>query len=105
MRAGSFIGCPILRARIFAIACGYEDADDLDPLRTDTASKLACGRLSDTEICARSPQSRARRTPKASSRPEDSGGSSDTHSGRVSAAGGSRDAQSTLVRHANLVSK
>jgi hypothetical protein len=23
----------ILRARIFAIACGYEDADDLDPLR------------------------------------------------------------------------
>jgi len=25
----------ILRARIFAIACGYEDADDLDRLRTD----------------------------------------------------------------------
>src|ERR1700712_223635 len=25
----------ILRARILAIACGYEDADDLDHLRTD----------------------------------------------------------------------
>ena len=35
----------ILRARIFAIACGYEDADDLDSLRTDPAFKLACGRL------------------------------------------------------------
>ncbi|MFL5283901.1 MAG: transposase, partial [Rhodopila sp.] len=27
----------ILRARILAIACGYEDADDLDHLRTDPA--------------------------------------------------------------------
>src|SRR4051812_31087974 len=35
----------ILRARIFAIACGYPDADDLDTLRTDPAFKLACGRL------------------------------------------------------------
>src|ERR1700749_1835468 len=34
----------ILRARIFAIACGYEDADDLDRLRCDPAFKLACGR-------------------------------------------------------------
>ena len=25
----------ILRARVFAIACGYEDADDLDALRDD----------------------------------------------------------------------
>jgi len=30
----------ILRARIFAIACGYEDADDLDRLRFDPAFKL-----------------------------------------------------------------
>src|SRR5712671_74520 len=37
----------ILRARIFAIACGYEDADDLDRLRSDPALKLACGRLPD----------------------------------------------------------
>jgi hypothetical protein len=28
----------ILRARTFAIACGYEDADDLDALRDDPAS-------------------------------------------------------------------
>jgi hypothetical protein len=35
----------ILRARILAIACGYEDADDLDHLRTDPAFKLACNRL------------------------------------------------------------
>jgi hypothetical protein len=35
----------ILRARIFAIACGYPDADDLDELRFDPAFKLACGRL------------------------------------------------------------
>ena len=44
----------ILRARIFAIACGYEDADDLDRLRTDPALKLACGRLPDTgrDLCS-----------------------------------------------------
>ena len=35
----------ILRTRILAIACGYEDADDLDHLRKDPAFKLACGRL------------------------------------------------------------
>jgi hypothetical protein len=35
----------ILRARIFAIACGYPDGDDLDDLRTDPAFKLACGQL------------------------------------------------------------
>jgi hypothetical protein len=35
----------ILRARVFAIACGYPDADDLDDLRLDPAFKLACGRL------------------------------------------------------------
>jgi len=38
----------ILRARMLAIACGYEDADDLDRLRTDPGLKLACGRLPDT---------------------------------------------------------
>jgi DDE family transposase len=38
----------ILRSRIFAIACGYEDADDLDRLRTDPGFKLACGRLPDS---------------------------------------------------------
>jgi len=39
----------ILRARMFAIACGYEDANDLDRLRSDPAFKLACGRLPDTQ--------------------------------------------------------
>src|ERR1700730_13283324 len=38
----------ILRARIFAIACGYEDADDLDRLRSDPTFKLPCRRLPDT---------------------------------------------------------
>ena len=52
----------ILRARIFAIACGYEDADDLDRLRFDPALKLACGRLPDTAgTFARSRPSRAGR--------------------------------------------
>jgi hypothetical protein len=35
----------MVRARLFAIACGYEDCDDLDQLRCDPAFKLACGRL------------------------------------------------------------
>jgi hypothetical protein len=44
----------ILRARILAIACGYEDADDLDHLRTDPAFKLACNRLPDSggDLCS-----------------------------------------------------
>src|SRR3954465_10287202 len=35
----------ILRARILAIACGYEDGDDLDRLLNHPGFKLACGRL------------------------------------------------------------
>ena len=44
----------ILRARILAIACGYEDADDLDHLRSDPAFKLACNRLPDSggDLCS-----------------------------------------------------
>ena len=46
----------MIRARIHAIACVYEDADDLDFLRTDPAFKLACRRMPETgaAICARS---------------------------------------------------
>ena len=33
----------ILRARVFAIACGYEDADDLDALRDDPGFRRAWG--------------------------------------------------------------
>ena len=35
----------ILRARMLAISCGYEDADDLDILRHDPGFKLALGKL------------------------------------------------------------
>ena len=35
----------IVRARMLAIACGYEDADDLDPLLHDLGFKLALGKL------------------------------------------------------------
>ena len=44
----------ILRARVLAIACGYEDANDLDRLRGDPAFKLACGRLPDSggDLCS-----------------------------------------------------
>jgi hypothetical protein len=38
----------MIRARMFAIARGYEDCDDLDLLRFDPAFKLACGRLSES---------------------------------------------------------
>ena len=50
----------IFRTRILAIACGYEDADDLDHLRKDPAFKLACGRLPDTgdDLCSQPTMSR-----------------------------------------------
>jgi hypothetical protein len=50
----------ILRARILAIACGYEDADDLDHLRSDPAFKLACGRPPDSgdDLCSQPTVSR-----------------------------------------------
>jgi hypothetical protein len=35
----------LVRQRVFQIACGYEDQDDADSLRTDPLFKLACGRL------------------------------------------------------------
>ena len=38
----------MIRARVFAIACGYEDCDDLDALRIDPALKMACGRRPET---------------------------------------------------------
>lgn len=55
----------ILRARIFAIALGYEDADDLDSLRSDPALKLACGRLPDSgaDLCSQPTVSRLENAP------------------------------------------
>jgi hypothetical protein len=55
----------ILRARMLAIACGYEDADDLDHLRHDPAFKLACGRLpvSGADLCSQPTVSRWENAP------------------------------------------
>jgi hypothetical protein len=55
----------ILRARILAIACGWEDADDLDRLRTDPAFKLACDRLPDSgrDLCSQPTVSRWENAP------------------------------------------
>jgi hypothetical protein len=55
----------MIRARAFAIACGYEDADDLDSLRVDPAFKLACGRLPETgaNLCSQPTLSRLENAP------------------------------------------
>jgi hypothetical protein len=38
----------LVRQRVLQIACGYEDQDDADTLRTDPLLKLVCGRLPET---------------------------------------------------------
>ena len=50
---------------MLAIACGYEDADDLDHLRSDPGFKLACGRLPDsgTNLCSQPTVSRWENAP------------------------------------------
>ncbi len=55
----------MFRARMFAICCGYEDADDLDQ-RFDPAFKLACGRLLDTgrDLCSQPTLSRLENAPR-----------------------------------------
>jgi hypothetical protein len=55
----------ILRARIFAIARGHEDGDDLDRLRSDPTFKLACGRPPDTgtDLCSQPTVSRWENAP------------------------------------------
>jgi hypothetical protein len=55
----------ILRARVLAIACGYEDANDLDRLRGDPAFTLACGRLPDSggDLCSQPTISRWENAP------------------------------------------
>jgi Transposase DDE domain group 1 len=44
-RAGRHSRETLVRQRVFQIACGYEDQDDADFLRTDPLLKLVCGRL------------------------------------------------------------
>ena len=48
-----------------AIACGFEDADDLDRRRTDPAFKLACDRLPDSgrDLCSQPTVSRWENAP------------------------------------------
>ena len=55
----------ILRTRILAIACGYEDGNDLDRLRFDPGFKLACGRLPDSgaDLCSQPTVSRWENAP------------------------------------------
>jgi hypothetical protein len=55
----------MLRARMLAIACGYEDANDLTALRRDPALKLACGRLPDSggDLCSQPTMSRLENMP------------------------------------------
>lgn len=45
----------LIRQRVFQIACGYEDQDDADSLRSDPLLKLVCGRLPDGPDLASQP--------------------------------------------------
>lgn len=39
----------LVKQRVFQIACGYEDQDDSDTLRSDPLLKLVCGKLPESE--------------------------------------------------------
>ena len=58
----------LFRARMLAIACGYEDANDLASLRRDPAFKLACGRLPESgdDLCSQPTMSRLENMPNGS---------------------------------------
>lgn len=58
-------GEDVMRSRVFAIACGYPDGNDLDRLRLDPAFKLACGRLPETgaDLCSQPTLSRWENAP------------------------------------------
>lgn len=55
----------MLRFRMLAIACGYEDADDCDGLRADPLFKLAVGRAPESgeALCSQPTMSRLENTP------------------------------------------
>jgi len=55
----------MLRLRMFAIAAGYEDADDCDSLRDDPVFKMAVGRLPESgeALCSQPTMSRLENTP------------------------------------------
>ena len=48
-RRGRHARSDLVRQRVFQIACGYEDQNDADALRTDPLLKLVCGRLPETD--------------------------------------------------------
>lgn len=49
----------LISQRVYQIACGYEDADDCDHLRTDPMLKMSCGRLpGDRDLCSQPTMSR-----------------------------------------------
>src|SRR5687767_1357358 len=50
----------LVRQRVFQIACGYEDQDDADTLRSDPLFKLACGRRPASEPDLASQPTRSR---------------------------------------------
>ena len=73
---------PLVRQRVFQIACGYEDQNDSDALREDPLLKMACGSLpqsggdlasqptiSRMENAGRQQKPRATEWPKSSSSP------------------------------------
>jgi hypothetical protein len=55
----------MLRLRVFAIAAGYEDADDCDSLRHDPVFKMAVGRLPESgdPLCSQPTMSRLENAP------------------------------------------
>ncbi len=55
----------MLRFRMFAIAAGYEDADDCDALRDDPIFKMAVGRLPESgeALCSQPTMSRLENAP------------------------------------------
>ena len=55
----------MLKTRMFAIAAGYEDADDCDALRHDPVFKMAVGRASETgePLCSQPTMSRLENAP------------------------------------------
>ena len=55
----------MLKTRMFAIAAGYEDADDCDALRHDPVFKMAVGRAPETgePLCSQPTMSRLENAP------------------------------------------
>lgn len=55
----------MLRFRMMAVACGYEDADDCDSLRSDPLFKLAAGRAPESgrDLCSQPTMSRLENMP------------------------------------------